>query len=178
MQELPLDINERLVIISNTLFRENDIALILRAHIILERELNRFNERRLADIKALGRLADGFSNNLRIAQALGLEKEGTTLYRKLNNLRNDVAHKLNYHLTEKSVTELYSCLSLTQKYTLNKLTARLANMNSNRGYSTQLGPKHEYDFTVLILSLWTDLVSHDLDLYKDTDVYGTQKTSK
>ncbi|MEK4085594.1 hypothetical protein [Psychrobacillus sp. FSL K6-1415] len=92
------------------------LIVILRAHLLVERELNLVLEKCLKypDKMDLERVT--FSQKLNLVYALGMLKDG--IYRsinKFNNIRNGCAHSLDYKIDENSVDSIISCLSKDEK---------------------------------------------------------------
>lgn len=90
---------------------EDEIGLIVRAHLYVEVGLNRLIESVLVNRNAL-KVADlKFSLKLRLARALGaIEENDQRACMVLNKLRNDFAHDLQSELTEQNESDLFKAL--------------------------------------------------------------------
>ncbi|MGG1167980.1 hypothetical protein [Bacillus cereus] len=86
---------------------EDELQIILRGHIYIEHEIERLLRNHLVEPDAI--LGDRFMfmSKLNLAVALGLISADKKIpYKKLNDLRNDYAHALNYKMTEKALRGL------------------------------------------------------------------------
>src|SRR5690625_1226863 len=91
---------------------QDDISMvILRAHMYVEKEMveltNRF-------FKYPNKFGDrySFANRLDLLYALGvIDKELYDPIKKINEIRNDISHKLEYKYTENEYEKLYRSLS-------------------------------------------------------------------
>jgi hypothetical protein len=105
------NLEERKRAFFQTLAGDDDLAMVVRAHIHIEHELREFilaAAPRPAEVK----FPDyDFASTVRLALVLGLEptlKAGLT---SLAKLRNKFAHKLDAKLTEQDAKQLYNVLS-------------------------------------------------------------------
>lgn len=86
--------------------RDDLMAVVLRAHMLIERELTAIIERPLPHPERLKRVWS-FSHRLELVAALGvLDEEDLPPYRYLNRLRDRAAHRLNYEVSEDEQTAL------------------------------------------------------------------------
>jgi len=125
---------------------ESTFQIILRSHLYIEHELRiiLFKNVRYPDL-----LGDKlkFSDFTKLVFALGLlPKEEMTVIKKINNLRNQFAHNLQYTIEEKEIITLLDSVSPSKR-------KRFAKFNS----TTTLNKLKDILFLV-----WTDLVSYNL----------------
>ncbi|MDM5465464.1 hypothetical protein [Bacillus cereus] len=91
---------------------EDELQVILRGHLYIEHEIEKLLRLELAEpdyILKNNRLM--FANKVNLAVALGLlPKNRKTMYEKLNSIRNNYAHQLDFELDEKHLNGIVSCM--------------------------------------------------------------------
>lgn len=93
---------------------EDLLAITIRAHLYLEKELNKLIVHMTLDSKKL--LNINFSLKLDIVYAFGgLEKKYYFPVKKFNSIRNQYAHKLDYNFLEKDYNDLLATFSKDMK---------------------------------------------------------------
>jgi len=97
------------------LFGEDELGVVIRAHINIEARLLELLELRVVDPKHLERMDLDFGQRVNLAVALGLKPEHAPALRALGSLRNAFAHRLDTLLTEDRVNNLYEALSAGDK---------------------------------------------------------------
>lgn len=108
-------------------------VLVLRGHILIERQLNQLIELNVAAPKALGIERMRFSSKIRLAEALRGAKTQPWLWEALwgaNKLRNSLAHKLEDSQLESHIVSFVNLVRrddpLTFQIAGNELDSRLA----------------------------------------------------
>lgn len=86
---------------------EDELGLVVRAHIHIESLLNQLIEVVVVDSKALGRMQLDYSQRVHLAQALGMDSDLAKPLQALGKLRNDFAHKLDMKLKVDRVDAFY-----------------------------------------------------------------------
>lgn len=94
---------------SKHLSAEDELGVAVRAHIHIEAGLNEFIEKRVPFPKLLPRRMT-YETRLRLACALGFNKDYLEILRLLGNIRNSFGHQIDAKLTDSKVNELYSKL--------------------------------------------------------------------
>ena len=103
---------------------ENQLEVVIRGHLYVESELDNLLKLKLKEPRFLFENSFMFNSKLKTALALGLIKgEEKSAYSKLNKLRNDFAHNLNYELTEKDFNDIFSGLSSGRREEYDIITA-------------------------------------------------------
>jgi hypothetical protein len=97
----------------SALLAEDELGVVIRAHIYIEASLNEFNEACIPVPQHIPNLR--FQQRIDLACALGLKPEYGPALKVLGHMRNAFAHKLNTKLTRESVEKLYCALSKTAK---------------------------------------------------------------
>jgi hypothetical protein len=87
------------------LFAEDELGLVVRAHIYIEASLNDFIAVRVVKPEELPRLH--YESRLRLAVALGLNKELFQSLKLLGDIRNSFSHNVSATLSDARVKELY-----------------------------------------------------------------------
>ena len=100
------------------LFGEDELGVVIRAHIHIEAKLLEFLELLVTDPKYLERMNLDFGQRVNLAVALGLKSEHAPALSALGSLRNAFAHRLDAQLSEDRVNSLYAELSAGDKEVL------------------------------------------------------------
>jgi hypothetical protein len=100
------------------LFGEDDLGIVIRAHIHIEAKLLELLELLVTDSKYLERMNLDFGQRVNLAVALGLKSEHAPALTALGTLRNAFAHRLDAQLSEERVNSLYAALSAGDKEVL------------------------------------------------------------
>jgi hypothetical protein len=86
---------------AQALIAEDELGVVVRAHIYIESAIDQFLSFELHDYSQLGRI--DYSMKVRIALACGLPSDFGASLRALGTLRNKFAHRLGTKLTESDV---------------------------------------------------------------------------
>ena len=86
---------------------EDDLGVVIRAHIHIEQQLNTCINELIPFPKALKPMELDFSQRVHLLVALGLKEEFKRPLLALGNLRNEFAHRLDAALTEGRVKSFY-----------------------------------------------------------------------
>lgn len=101
--------------VEQALLQEDALGSVIRFHILLERELNKFLKRNVKNSEAVPSLKIGFHSLLQLAIALGLNPDLKNPLLAINKIRNKYAHQEQYELTKTDADGLYSKLSTELK---------------------------------------------------------------
>ena len=121
--------------------------LLLRAHLYIEHAVNFALDKILPNYRVLAKRTQSFGLKIDLLEALGAESDFLAPYRKLNSMRNELAHKLNYSFGEREVREFFSTFQGEQKA---NLELSLSNHAPAGGGSLTNWDK----FKLAIVSLW------------------------
>jgi hypothetical protein len=94
---------------------EDELGLVVRAHIHIESSLNRFIDGRLVHSSLLKKAQLDYAQKVHLATALGLLPKYASPLLALGNLRNAFAHQPGTQLTSDRVEALYKSLSSEDK---------------------------------------------------------------
>ncbi|MES5869260.1 hypothetical protein [Bacillus cereus group sp. RP32] len=133
---------------------ENELQVVLRGHLYLENAVERLLQSVLVKPGSILTNRFMFISKVQLGIALGVIPESRkTLYEKLNTLRNNYAHQLNFKMTDKHLNDIVSCMDkdLKSSYPGSSQNNLLENMK------------------LAILTVWADALAN---VYKnETQVY-------
>lgn len=112
---------------------EDELQVILRGHLYLEYELEKLLRLELAEPDCILTNRFMFASKVNLAVALGLlPKDIKKMYEKLNSIRNNYAHQLDFKITEKHLNDIVSCMneSVKHRYSGSSEKTLLENMKS------------------------------------------------
>lgn len=95
--------------LSKHLSAEDEMGVVIRAHIHIEANLSEFIDKAIPHPELLSKRMP-YESRVRLACSLGFEKEYLDSLKLLGDIRNEFGHKLNARLTDEKVNELYSKL--------------------------------------------------------------------
>ena len=136
----------------NVLKGEDELGVVVRAHIYIEYQLDQFIWSALLKPKELGHI--NYSSRVRLALACGLRGDLKPRLNALGDLRNKFAHRIRTILTDEDVSRFYED-SGTETEILG--WGRIP-------YFTQMSPKDR--FIHCILGLWVTLITERGQLKK------------
>lgn len=111
---------------------EDDLGMVIRAHIHIEHELQQFILA-VAPRPALVKFTDiDFEAATRLALILGLNQEFQSALKAVGTLRNNFSHKLEMQLGNQEANNLYSALGQTTKELMQKSYATLARKQNEK----------------------------------------------
>lgn len=88
---------------------EDELQIILRGHLYIEREITEMLRMSLVEPDEILNSRFMFMNKVNLSIALGiLRKDEKSIFKKINSLRNNYAHKLNYVCDEEFVEEIFN----------------------------------------------------------------------
>lgn len=94
---------------------EDDLGMIIRAHIYIEHELKEFIQAAAPEPGELKFSGYDYAQTLKLALVLGLDPRLKAGLTSLGTLRNKFAHRLGMQLTSQEARQIYSTLSPAQK---------------------------------------------------------------
>ena len=95
----------------NDLARQDDVGLVLRGHLHIERELVHLVSAFLPFHARCDWSKLSYRAKVELAHACGLPLDVKNLLEKVGTLRNDFAHKLSAFISKESALDLYNSLS-------------------------------------------------------------------
>lgn len=90
---------------------EDDLGAVIRTHLFIENQLDRFLNLLCDDFKFLDKDHLEYGTRVNLAVALGLKEEHASALKAIGTLRNQFAHNLKAELNESAVNNLYNALS-------------------------------------------------------------------
>jgi hypothetical protein len=142
------------------LLGEDELGVVIRAHIHIEATLREFIEARLPMPDELPGLQYG--QRVRLACALGLGAEHKAPLIAVGNLRNSFAHRLSKRLSQQDTRELYGALSIVDRQAVQE-----AYRNTNAAFGRedppdfqQLEPKDQFVLIAVSLKAMLLVAAH------------------
>jgi hypothetical protein len=159
----PQDIDEDFLA---SLFGEDELGVVVRAHIHIEAQLNELLRHLVPEPSFLPRLR--FEQRVNLAVALGLFEAALGPLKKLGDIRNAFGHKLKVSLTREMVDDLWSTFTPEHKAIVLGAheAARKALPDKRLPDFDQLGPRDK--FISIAVSLDKMLLSSQLEAKRNT----------
>ncbi len=110
----------------NSFESENDLAIVIRTHIVIESYLRRLICTFLVDEKFFDKARLEYSQLVQLSLAFGLQPRFESSLKAIGKLRNDFAHNLRDTLNQSDVNNLYNSLSRNEKEHLQITTKKVA----------------------------------------------------
>ena len=92
---------------------EDDLGVVIRAHIHVESTIIKFINERLTDLKSLGKLS--YSQRVELACELGLNVEMKKPLKILGEIRNSFAHKINAQLNQQNIDKFFESFDIMSR---------------------------------------------------------------
>lgn len=150
---------------------EDDIGLIVKAHLHIEHKLMEFVELHMPFKERCDWQRISYAGKVELALAFGLRKELQKPLMKVGKLRNTFAHNLNYRLEEFDSLSMFNCLPPF----LHKVTKS----SYQRVKGTSLNPNtiDKRDLLVLILINIRQAVAAAVQLSIEQSSYKNEKNN-
>ncbi|SRR6266568_62394 len=100
------------------LFAQDELGAVVRAHILIEGQVNRIVEHLLVDPKSLPHLR--FEQTVRLMVALGASEELSEPLIELGRIRNAFGHRADTRLTTATIDKWVSCFSENDRAIMNR----------------------------------------------------------
>jgi len=97
------------------LMREDELGMVIRAHIHVEAQLIRLLEALVPYPESLDKMNLDYSQRVNLSIAMGLKPEQAPPLRALGSIRNRFAHRLDSSLNRSDVDNLYNAFSSDDK---------------------------------------------------------------
>lgn len=129
----------------------DDLGVVIRSHIVVEQSLNLLIASKMKNIEAYNKLQLEFNQVVKLAVALGLNKDLEPVLNSLGKLRNAFAHQLKPCITSSDANNLYETLGQNEKQ---YLQASLASLKNTEQYKevpkfSLLPPKEKYILCII-----------------------------
>lgn len=142
------------------LMGEDELGLVIRAHIHVEHELIEFINRKLMEPAMLGNSYVSYAARVSLALALGLPKCLKDPLNALNRLRNDFAHALGTSLTEDKVQKFYGTFNETMKQAVQVSYDSMRTNTPSPAQPSQIKTLIPRDrFVLYVINLWAVVVA-------------------
>lgn len=104
------------------LFAQDDLGAVIRAHILIEAQVNGIVEKLLVDPDKLPRLR--FEQTVRLMIALGASEELSEPLIELGRIRNAFGHRIDTHLTMTMINKWVSSFSTNDRAMMDSAIAK------------------------------------------------------
>lgn len=134
---------------------EDDLGVVIRSHIIVEKSLNLFVESLTSDKEEFRKLNLGFEETVKLAVALGLTERFKKPLCSLVRLRNRFAHTIRSEISAQDATNLYKSFRGEDKGILHEALAKTRKELSDHKIDEykKLPPRLKYIFNVVVLNV-------------------------
>jgi len=138
---------------------EDELGVVVRAHLYIEYELGRFLCAALPIPNELGRLE--YSVRVRLALACGLRADLKGPLNALGALRNRFSHRPGYVLTEKDLNDLYATFGAFGRKACEETYSNLRELREQRGHSLDSKSLNQrsskYRLAIFVVNLWAGI---------------------
>jgi ribosomal protein L20A (L18A) len=149
-------IDQDIQILVKDLFRDDEIASVIRTHAKIEDLLTKTVEALTPKPQHLKRLNLDHDGRITLALALGLKDQFGPPFRAFAKLRNDFAHKPDTALTKEAVENLYKSLGSEEKQQIQECFRKMKASNSQElteNKYSELSPNDQ--FKIIAVTLWS-----------------------
>ena len=150
MPNVPNEQEARLATFIDALNSEDDLGMVVRAHIHIEHELREFVTSaapRPDQVKEMN-----FDGTIRLALVLGLDATLKPPLNAIGNLRNKFSHRLGMKLGSQEVNDLFATLSPQQKKMVQELYKEQGGKNIQ---AAPIADRVRFVFITLVVALRT-----------------------
>jgi hypothetical protein len=92
------------------LLAEDEVGCVIRSHLYIEAQINRYLELAVIEPKYLTKLGLSYAKKVELLCCLGLDQQFRGILIGIGKLRNKFAHNLSSRLTQQVVNDLYNAL--------------------------------------------------------------------
>jgi hypothetical protein len=94
----------------DALLAEDDVGCVIRSHLYVEAQINRYLELAVVDQKYLRKLNLNYAKKVELLCCLGFDAKFREALKKIGSVRNKFAHDISFHLSREVVKDLYNLL--------------------------------------------------------------------
>ena len=138
--------------LSNALFEEDELGVVLRSHLYIENKLEELLSLMVPFPRYYEEMNLSYASKVKLACAMGLDPQFKPMLLALGTIRNKFSHNLDKSIDEKMVKDLHSASHKILRESLPKFV----NKHSTDGkVITSFNEAHPRDqFTTLVVGLW------------------------
>ena len=92
------------------LLAEDEVGCVIRSHLYIEAQINRYLELAVIEPKYLTKLGLSYAKKVELLCCLGFDQQFRGILIGIGKLRNKFAHNLSSRLTQQVVNDLYNAL--------------------------------------------------------------------
>lgn len=152
-----LGIDDRMNAFHVALLGEDELGVVVRAHIYVEHELTAFIRARMSPPEAVDALKLDFDGRVKLAIALGLPADFKPALRFLGSLRNRFAHQLDTAIAKQDADNFRNALGADKVIAVDAYRATQAKFRSN-DMAVPISDRDPRDRVVLyLITLWSGI---------------------
>jgi len=151
------------------LLGEDELGVVIRAHIHIEEYVDKFFAIKIDDCNYLAKIKLEFSEKVLLALSLGLDKEFQKPLMVISKIRNKFAHKTDSTLTESDVNNLYKSFCSEEKAELQDM------IKNNPDRPESLSDKYSKLSVMEKLVVMVIYMSTKFEMIIDEEVQSLQK---
>ncbi|EPO2920307.1 hypothetical protein [Vibrio cholerae] len=137
----------------STFEKEDDLGVVLRAHIIIENIIEDFIGSRVQDVKSFQKMKLTFEQKKYMAMALGFDSRFDRPLKNLTTLRNKFAHDLRDDINQSDVNNFYKSLDEIDKKVINQQLFAVKNPSQQSLHKGLSDAPVRIQFTVYVTCL-------------------------
>ncbi|WP_100658815.1 hypothetical protein [Alteromonas flava] len=128
----------------NSFEGEDELGVVIRAHIVIEQFLNELLRGLIVNPKYLEKMNLDYSQTVQLAVTLGLDARFYPALNSLGKLRNDFAHNLIPNISKQAVNNLYKALDEDTKAILNNGVSTICKDDGTRYKHKELSYRQQF----------------------------------
>ncbi|EKF9302916.1 MAG: hypothetical protein RPT12_17260 [Vibrio anguillarum] len=133
--------------------KEDDLGVVLRAHIIIENIIEDFIGSRVQDVKAFQKMKLTFEQKKHMAMALGFDSRFDRPLKNLTTLRNKFAHDLRDNINQSDINNFYKSFDEIDKKAMNQQLCAVKNPSQQSLHKGLSDAPVRVQFTVYVTCL-------------------------
>jgi hypothetical protein len=154
-----------------SLDHEDDLGMVIRAHIVIEQYLNTIIESYITDFETYKKVKLTYEQTYLLVISLGLASRFKKPLSAIGSIRNAFAHRLRSPcITKEDANTIYKELGQDEKDTLQKEYKKIAKGFDEKPFN-QISPRQKFMYCVVILGSALEVVCNQLPnkkINKDT----------
>ena len=154
-----------------SLDHEDDLGMVIRAHIVIEQYLNTIIKSYITDIETYKQVNLTYEQTYLLVISLGLNPRFKTPLKAIGTIRNAFAHRLRSpSISKEDANAIYKSLGQDEKDTLQKDYKKIINDFDEKPFN-QILPRQKFMYCVVIIGAALEAVCNQLPnkkINKDT----------
>lgn len=154
-----------------SLEHEDDLGMVIRAHIVIEQYLNFIIKSYITDIETYKQVKLTYEQTYLLVISLGLDSRFKTPLKAIGSIRNAFAHRLRSpSISKEDANSIYKSLGKEEKDSLQKDYKKIAK-DVDEVQFNQISPRQKFMYCVVIIGAALEVVCNQLPnqkMNKDT----------